>query len=211
MNVLYQIKLKNANRLISLHINSLRNKFEMLEEIIKDKISIFLIFETKLDRSFQAREYIIKIYSTTSRLDRNQSGIDLLLYLCEDMPCQILNEYTSEKPIENIFVEINLKSRKWLLLCSLNPNTNLTAYHLHFIGKEIDSYSSKNYNFIVLSDLSTEISKIYLEQLCASYDLKSLIKEPACFKSAGNLSYIFKSFEKLSKLWGLWNWHIWLP
>ena len=54
MNILHEIRIKNANRLIigHLNVNSLRNKFEMLEELIKDKIDIFLISETKLDSSF---------------------------------------------------------------------------------------------------------------------------------------------------------------
>ena len=43
MNTLHETRIKNANRLIIGHLNvkSLRNKFEMLEELIKDKIDIF--------------------------------------------------------------------------------------------------------------------------------------------------------------------------
>ena len=54
MNTLHQMRIKNANRLIigHLNVNSCRNKFDMLEELIKDKIDIFLISETKLDSSF---------------------------------------------------------------------------------------------------------------------------------------------------------------
>ena len=49
--------MKNANRLIigHLNVNSLRNRFEMLEELIKDKIDIFLTSETKLDSYFPSR------------------------------------------------------------------------------------------------------------------------------------------------------------
>ena len=46
----------------------------------------------------------MKGYSTHFRLDRNQNGGGLLLYLGEDIPCNFLNEHTSEKPIENIYV-----------------------------------------------------------------------------------------------------------
>ena len=50
MNTLDEIRIKKANRLIigHLNVNSLQNKFQMLEELIKDKIDIFLISETKL-------------------------------------------------------------------------------------------------------------------------------------------------------------------
>ena len=87
-------------------------------------------------------------------------------------------------------VEINLRSRKWLLSCSYNPKTNLMADHLHCTGRGIDFYSSKYDNFIVLGDLNTEVSNSFMEQFCASYNLKSLIKEPTCFKSVDNPSYI---------------------
>ena len=50
-----EIRIKNANKLIigHLNLNSLWNKFEMLEEIIKDKIDIFLIFKKDLIFLFQ--------------------------------------------------------------------------------------------------------------------------------------------------------------
>ena len=109
MNTLHEIKIKNPDRLIigHLNVNSLRNKFEMLEELIKDKIDIFLISETKLDSSFPSGQFVIKGYSTPFRLDRNQNGGGLLLYVREDIPCKILKEYTPEKLIENLFVEID--------------------------------------------------------------------------------------------------------
>ena len=106
MNTLHEIRIKNANRLIIGHLNvsPLRNKFQMLEELIKDKIDIFLISETKLDSSFPSGQFVIKVYSKIFRLDRNQNGEGLLLYVREDIPCKISKEYTPEKPIENLFV-----------------------------------------------------------------------------------------------------------
>ena len=159
MNVLREIRVKNTKRIIIGHldIKSLRNKFEMLEEIIKDKIDIFLIFETKHGSSFLAGQFMIKGYSTPFRLDTNQNGRGLLLSVLEGIPCKILYEYTSEKPIENIFIEINLRSRKCFLSC-----------------REIYFCSSKYDNVIVLGDLNIEISNTFLEQFCASYNFKAL-------------------------------------
>ena len=156
MNTLHEIRIKNANRLIigHLNVNPLRNKFQMQEELIKDKIDIFLISETKLDSSFPSGQFVIKGYSKIFRLDRNQNGEGLLLYVREDIPCKISKEYTPEKPIENLFVEINLRSRKWLLSCSYNREKNLIVDHLHCIGRGIDFDSSKYDNFIVLGDLN---------------------------------------------------------
>ena len=90
---------------------------------------------------------------------------------------------------ECFFVEIKLRSRKWLLSCSYNLNTHLVADHLHSIGRGIDFCSSKYDNCIILGDLNAEISNSFLEKFCA-YNFKSLTKEPTCFKSVNNPSYI---------------------
>ena len=84
----------------------------MLQEIIKYKIYILLISQAKLNSSFQAKQYIIKGYSTPSKLYRNQNSGGLLLYVSEKIQPKILNEYTSQQLMENSFVEINLRSRK---------------------------------------------------------------------------------------------------
>ena len=111
-----------------------------------------------------------------------------------------MNTHTSEKTIMNIFVKINLRSRKWLQ--SYDPSTNLIADHLHCVGRGIDLYSI---SFLLYANLNIEISNSFLEQFCASSNLKSLIKEPTCFKSVDNPSCIDinKSSEVLSKLWCL--------
>ena len=62
MNTLHEIRIKTANRLINghLNVNARRNKFEILEELIKDEINIFLISKTKLDSfdSLKRRRFI---------------------------------------------------------------------------------------------------------------------------------------------------------
>ena len=112
--------------------------FEDSREKVNDKQRFFLISKTKLDSSFPSGQFVIKSYSTPLRLDRNQNGGGFLLYVREDIPWKVLKEYTPEKPKENLFVEINLRSRNWLLSCSYNHKTNLIADHLYCIGRGID-------------------------------------------------------------------------
>ena len=62
MNSFLDITTRNANQLIIGHLNidSLRNKFEMLGDLIKAKIVMFLISETKLDSSFPSGKFVFK-------------------------------------------------------------------------------------------------------------------------------------------------------
>ena len=65
LSILDRIRLNNAKRLIIGHlkINSLRNKFEMLREIARDKLDILLVSETKVDPSFPSSQFPIKCFS----------------------------------------------------------------------------------------------------------------------------------------------------
>ena len=74
---------RNPNRIFIAHlsINSLRNKFEILKETITNKVDILLISETKLDSSFPLNQFHMDGFTTPYRLDRNQNGGGIILYM----------------------------------------------------------------------------------------------------------------------------------
>ena len=77
------LRLKNVNKLIIAHLNisSLRNKFEFLISLIKDNIDVLMISETKLDESFPTSQFMINGFSAPFRLDRNDKGGGIILYI----------------------------------------------------------------------------------------------------------------------------------
>ena len=64
-NVLKNLRLKNLNKVIICHINinSLRNKFELLTEMVRDKVDLLMVSETKPDSSFPNAQFYMKSYS----------------------------------------------------------------------------------------------------------------------------------------------------
>ena len=62
--VLIDIWKSNVNKLVfgQLNINSLRNKFDMLGELIKGSVDVFMTSETKLDDSFPEGQFFIDGY-----------------------------------------------------------------------------------------------------------------------------------------------------
>ena len=92
MQELEQIRQKNSNRLIvaQLNINSIRNKFDSLVEMVKENVDILLISETKIDSSFPKVQFHIDGF-TTYRRDRNIYGGGILLYVREDIPASLIN------------------------------------------------------------------------------------------------------------------------
>ena len=125
---LHTLRLKNVNRIIIAHINinSIRNKFHLLTNDIRDKI----------DESFSKNEFLIPGFTEPYRADRNCHGGGILLYVRSDIPSKEVTNCGLSSPSERFFVEINLRKKKWLICCSYIPNKNLIQNHLHEISKK---------------------------------------------------------------------------
>ena len=95
---LKEIRQKNSNRIIiaQLNINSIRNKFDSLNEIIEDNIDALLISETKIDSSFPTAQFYIDGF-TTYRRGRNINGGGIILYIRDDTPSALLDTDTLQK------------------------------------------------------------------------------------------------------------------
>ena len=121
-------RLKILNRLIivQLNINSLRNKFESLVQMLHNNLDILLISETKIDSSFPTAQFQTE-GCTAYRLDRNANGGGILVYIREDILSTLLN---SDMSIESFYNEINMRKKKWPLACTYNPSKNLISNHL---------------------------------------------------------------------------------
>ena len=85
--VLRGIRKSNINTLVfgQLNIYSLRNKFDMLSEMIKGFVDLSMISETKLADSFPGGQFFIVDYHTPFRFDRIGNGHGILLYIREDI------------------------------------------------------------------------------------------------------------------------------
>ena len=98
-------RLDNANNTIigHLNINSLRNKFVFVEDIIK-LFDVFLVSESKLDHTFPSNQFRINGYKSF-RLDCNRFGGGLILYINENIPWKPLQEHIHLPNFEVIVIE----------------------------------------------------------------------------------------------------------
>ena len=102
-NFLVNLRKKYFNHLIigNLNINSLRNKFEDLKILVKGKIDIIDITESKLDHTFPDSSFRVSGYNKPFRKDRNRNGGGILVFIRDDIPC---------KELQIIFFNEQLKS-----------------------------------------------------------------------------------------------------
>ena len=89
---------------------------------INNNLDILTISETKIDDTFPDSPFLIKGFSVPYRLDRTAKGGGILLYIREDIPSKRIKKVTFDESFEGFFIEINLRSKKWLLGCSYNPS-----------------------------------------------------------------------------------------
>ena len=184
--------MKCVNKLIigNLNINSIRNKFDQLKDIIQDKVDVLVLTETKLDESFPTSQFLLPGFSKPYRFDRDKHGGGILLYVREDIPSKLLNSYTLPKDVEAIFIELNLRKVKWLISGLYHPPSQSDNYFFQTVSDALDKYRQKYPKFLLCGDFNAEISELCFTNFLQKHDAGSIIRENTCFKSITNPSCI---------------------
>ena len=160
----------------------------MLADQIKGNVDVLAISETKLDDSFPARQFKISSYASSFRLDRNQNGGGILVFVREHTAVKFL--FSEEKPIAEFFFDLNFYKNKWFVCCSSNPNKSNISRHLDTLRKSLELYSSHYENTILLGVFNVSIDDPHIKSVCETYRFKSFIKDPTCFENTENPSCI---------------------
>ena len=134
-----------------------------------------MISETKLDSSFLVNQFLIDGFTPSYRLDRNANGGGIMPYVREDIPYKLLSNNDQDSEIQNIFVEINLRSKKKLICDTDNPKTNHIKNYLQILLQIFNQYFSKYDNIIALGDFNAEMSNTHLQEFCTIFSLTNLI------------------------------------
>ena len=172
----------NAQNLIigHLNVNSLRNKFLSINELLVKNIDKLLLTETKLDDSFPINQFRIDGYRLF-RYDRNKFGGGLCLYVnenlaCKSVKCNLLSD------IESISIEINLRKRKWLIIGVYKPPNINNISFLEKLSNQLNE-SIKTYgNVLLLGDFNITPDNEVMKTFLSTHDLQNLVKAPTCFK-----------------------------
>ena len=86
------------------------------------------------------------------------------MYVRNNFNAFFLKSYSFPDNIKAFFIEILLKSCKWLICCSFNPNEINVATHLGETGKALDKYSIKYENTLLISDYNEANMKALCNQ-----------------------------------------------
>ena len=102
-----------------------------------------VIVETKLDDSYPISQFHIEGYATPFRRDRNKYKGGILIYAREDIPCKLLDRHIFPDDIERLFVELNFRKSKLLLLGTYHPPSQDDNYYFQTVGNALEMYITK--------------------------------------------------------------------
>ncbi len=191
-DILTKLKDRHSDRPVIAHlnINFMNPKFEQLSSLIKDRIDILLVSETKLDATFPKSNFIIEGYKDPIRLDRDCNGGGVMCFIRDDLASKEIHTHNLPDHIEGLFFEIIIRKSKWLIFGGYNPHKEKAPVFLKHVSKEVDVLLPKYENLLFLGDFNVTMEEKPLEDFCELYNLKNLINEPTCFKNPRNPSSI---------------------
>ena len=113
-----------------LNINSIRNKFNDLEELIKGNIDVVMIAETKIDASFTTGQFLLDNFHQSFRLDIKSTCGGILVYVKSSVPSRKLKCDVLLKSIPVIPFELDLRKEKWLVISIYRPPSRTKNFSL---------------------------------------------------------------------------------
>ena len=136
---------------------------------LKDDIDVLI------DNSFPVSNFVIDGSSTPYRLDRDSSGGGIMLYVREDIPCNLLA--TDEKNhIESFYVKLNVRNEKWLINYSYNLNKTMICNHIDAFTIYLALHFTIYEKVFILGDFNVGIKEPHMKAFCDNYNLTSLIE-----------------------------------
>ena len=128
-----------------------------------------MISETKIDESFTVSQFLIDGFSTPFRLDRNDNGGGILVYVGEDIPAKSIKVPYISKETECLAIELNLRKMKWLITCSYNHHKDNISNHLVNLSKILDKNLSKYERILCVGDFNSEVTEVSMKNFFMTF------------------------------------------
>ena len=145
-------------------MNSLRNKGEFLEPLIRNHFGVFLVSQIKLDSSY------LKIPG--HRLlgkDRNQHGRGLIFYANRDILCKTINTFNFPNSLEVLPLKINLRSKIILVISCYKPPSLNDEYFMDQLNGALSFHSTTYENCLLLGNFNISRDDERMKEFCNSF------------------------------------------
>ena len=133
--------------------------------------------------------FLVPGFSKPFLRDRNRKRGGVMVYVREDTPSQLLTKHVLSSDIECMFLDLNFRKWKWLLVGTYHPPSQNDHYFFENLDKAIDLYSHYE-KILLVGNFNAEISEVCLNSFLYQHELKNLVKERTCSKIVSNPSCI---------------------
>ena len=89
---------------------------------------ILVLTETNLNDPFPNSQLLVDGLTKPFRIDRNRSTYGVMIYVRDGIPSKFLTKHFFPNDIEGLFVEVNFRKCKWLLLGTYHPPSHSDQY-----------------------------------------------------------------------------------
>ena len=131
----------------------------------------------------------MKTFAELFSLDRNRNRGGVMIYIRDDIPSRLLLKHVFPSDIEGLYIELNFRKCKWLLLGLYHPPSQSDQYYFNSLDKSLDTYSNYE-NILLVGDFNVQTTDQYLSLFLYQHELSSIVKESTCFKNVSNPSCI---------------------
>ena len=111
-----------------------------------------------------------------------------MVFVREDIPSRMLPTIKGFEDFEGLFIEINLRKSKWLLLATYKPPSLSKEFYFSQVNKALDAFGSNFENIILMGDLNTTDTDETLIEFLEDREFSNLVHFPTCFMSEENPS-----------------------
>ena len=106
-----------------------------------------------------------------------------MIFVSEDIHSKLVSKHTLPDDIEGMFIEINLRKTKWLILGTYHPPNQPDDYFFKAVGNALDQYLKTYEQFLLLEDFNVEDTEPILSEFLKQYEAKNIMKNKTCFKN----------------------------
>ena len=151
----------------------------LIEYSRSNHVDIFVIAETKIDKSFPTVQFIIEGFHKPLRLDNSDKNGGLLIYIRSYLLSHQLTKFEIPSDIQTIPFE----KREMVFFMHIQATFYEQSIFLDFN----DNYSNAYGNHIVIGYFNLEPSQMYLKTFMETPNYFIFLKNNACFKDLNHV------------------------
>ena len=106
------------------------------------------------------------------------------MFVSEGIPSKLVSKHTLPDDMEGMFIEINLRKTKWLILGTYHPPNQPDDYFFKAVGNTLDQYLKTCEKFLLLGDFNAEDTEPIISEFLEQYEAKNIMKNKTCFKNS---------------------------